>query len=179
MTEVDQPLTDTRALEPPYFAVSSRKLVILSIASLGLYDLFWMYQQWRRERDRSGDLISPFWRAFFGWFFAYSLFRRIQGVAATASVRVGYSAGWLAVAFLVINACWRLPPPYFLVSFFRFVALLPVRRVIEEINSAASPLADRNDRFSWANLALASVGGLVFLFGVWAAFQPQEATGAR
>ena len=51
--------------EHPYFPVATHKFVVLSICTLGLYDLYWFYQNWQRVRRRTREDLSPFWRAAF------------------------------------------------------------------------------------------------------------------
>src|SRR4051812_24345977 len=53
------------APEPAYHHVSPVKFIIYSICSLGLYNTYWFYKNWRYVRDRDGSNIRPFWRAIF------------------------------------------------------------------------------------------------------------------
>ena len=56
-----------RQLESPHRCVliSTTKLIVMSLFSLGLYHLYWFYKQWKLARDRTGENLSPFSRAFF------------------------------------------------------------------------------------------------------------------
>jgi hypothetical protein len=161
---------------PVYFPVSATKLIVLSICSFGLYELYWLYQQWRLERDRTREDVWPFWRAFFGLIFAFSLFSRIQRYGDETSVPVTYSPGWLAAAFVALNISWRLPDPLWLISLLTFLPLLPVRKAIAMINAAKAPRAEVNEKFSWANVALVIGGGLLLLLAVLGTVLPEEAT---
>jgi len=131
---------------PVYFPVSATKLVVLSLCSFGLYELYWFYQHWKLERARTGENIWPFWRALLAPIFAYSLFSRIQDYGSQQSVHVDYSAGGLATAFFVLQASWRLPEPYWLVSMLTLVPLLPVRSLVAAINSTHVPQASTNGK---------------------------------
>ncbi len=62
---------------PLYFPVSLLKLVIMSVVTAGIYEIYWMYKNWALVREREKLDIRPFWRAFFGFFFCYSLFKRV------------------------------------------------------------------------------------------------------
>lgn len=164
--------------DPIYFPVSTTKLIVMSLCSLGLYQLYWFYQHWKLERNRTGESLSPFWRAFFAPLFAYSLFTRIQEFGQQASLPVGYSAGGLTLAFIVLNVSWRLPDPFWLISMLAFLPLLPVRTAVAAINRGQAPLADTNQRFSAANIMLVLVGIPLVLLGLVATFVPEEALGA-
>ncbi|MGH7577402.1 MAG: hypothetical protein ACREM1_20010 [Longimicrobiales bacterium] len=65
----------------PFFPVSTGKFVAMSACTVGLYDLYWFYKNWQRVRDRSGESLSPFWRAFFAPLWSFSLFRRVHQYA--------------------------------------------------------------------------------------------------
>jgi len=56
----------------PFYCVSTMKFSILSLATFGLYELFWFYKNWAIVRARSDRDISPFGRALFSPFFCYS-----------------------------------------------------------------------------------------------------------
>src|SRR5262245_22041834 len=59
---------------PAWFAVGTAKLVVMSVATLGLYQIYWFYQQWKRVRD-GGEDVWPLPRAIFGVLFSYPLFK--------------------------------------------------------------------------------------------------------
>jgi hypothetical protein len=158
----------------PYFGVSLLKFSVLSLCSLGIYDLFWLYQQWKRERDRTGDSLSPFWRTIFTPIWAFSLLERIHGRAMNNRVVAPWSANALALGFLILTVAWRLPDPLWLVSFLAFVPLLPVQRTINRLNAEAAPHADHNRRFSAANIALVLFGGAFAVLTVLLTFVPVE-----
>lgn len=159
---------------PAYFPVSATKLVVLSLCSLGLYELYWFYQHWKLEYARTEEPMSPFWRAVFAPLFAYSLFRRIQEFGAQRSLDIRYSPGALAATFFALGACWRLPDPFWLVSLLSFLPLMPVRTAVAAINLAHAPEASTNGRFSGGNVVLVIVGGLFLLLALVGTFVPQE-----
>lgn len=157
---------------PIYFAVSATKLILLSVFSFGVYELYWFHWQWTLEKARTGEKLSPFWRAFFAPIFAYSLFKRIKAFADSSSLPINYSPGWLAAAFVGLAASWRLPDPVWLISFLTFLPLLPVRAAVASINLRHSPHSDKNGAFSGANIILLLAGGLLSLLAVVDASTP-------
>jgi hypothetical protein len=96
----------------PCFAVSLLKLSVMSLCTLGLYELFWFYKNWTIIKRREGTAIQPFWRAFFTFFFCYACFARIRGQAQVLHLERSIPAGALAVTWIVTNLLWRLPDPY-------------------------------------------------------------------
>ncbi len=68
----DSPASERVAPEPPsaqmtcpLFPVATHKFIVLSVCSLGIYELYWCYQNWKRLKQASGERLSPFWRAVF------------------------------------------------------------------------------------------------------------------
>ena len=122
----DSPAEATE-VEPPLFAVSILKLIVLSIVTLGLYEMYWAYKHWVAIRLREQSEIMPAPRAFFGVIFAWALFRRIEKIGVAEGVPDAPPAGFLAIAWVVVTLCWRLPDPVWLISMAAPVFMLPIR----------------------------------------------------
>jgi len=146
--------------QPPYFAVGIVKLAVLSVVSLGFYELYWFYQQWKHECDRTGDRLNPVARAVFAPLFAYSLFVRVEKQLVGDEFEDLSSAGFMAFAFFALTAAGHLPDPYWLVGLLAFLPLLPVQVAINRLNGRRAPEAPRNTRFTRANFALIVLGSL-------------------
>lgn len=58
-----------------FYVVSKKKMVVLFIMTLGIYQVFWYYQNWRLYKLATGEKIWPLPRAIFSIFFVHSLFR--------------------------------------------------------------------------------------------------------
>jgi len=147
--------------ETPYFAVGIFKLATLSIASFGLYLLFWFYQHWRCEYTRTGESLNPVARAFFSPIFAYSLFSRVKAQLTSEEQEDLASPAFLATAYFLLIVAGRLPDPYWLLAFLAFLPLLPVQIAINRLNQRCAPGAPLNDRFTKANIALIVLGAFV------------------
>lgn len=80
-----------------YFPVSTRKFIVMSVATGGLYELYWSYRNWDYIKRRDGLKIMPFWRAWFTLFFHYDLLKRMKGDLGSLAL-VDYSPGWLTRA---------------------------------------------------------------------------------
>ena len=147
-----------------YFAVSTPKFVVMSIFTVGLYELYWAYKQWKTIKARTGADIMPFWRAFFSGLWGFSLFGQIKADAERRAIGANWSAGLLGALYLVLLVTWRLPDPWWLVSLLSFLPMLPVVQTVERINNAPAHL--RNDKYSGANIAGIIVGPLVLALAV-------------
>lgn len=160
-------------VEPPYFAVSIPKLVALTLCTLGIYELYVQFYNWKLIKARDGSNIRPFWRVFLAYFFVYSLFVRVNRDAQKAGVR-GIPAGPLAAGWIIVSLLWKLPDPYWLVTFAAVLFFVPVQKAINRINEAAAPGHDPNDRFTDWQVAILVIGGLLLVLSVIGAFLPEE-----
>lgn len=150
----------------PFFPVSTNKLLVMSICTLGLYQVYWFYKNWQHIRRREQSNISPAPRALFSILFCYSCFRRIRNFDAPSLGKTNLAAGPLATGWIVTTLL-QMPEPYWLVSLFAPAFLVPVQALANEKNAAVSPNHDPNDGFSlWNWLAIAS-GSLVLAAAVF------------
>jgi hypothetical protein len=60
-----------------FYYIPVTRLVTMSILSGGLYDLYWMYKNYRYLKKRDGLRVLAFWRGVFGVVFCHDLFKRI------------------------------------------------------------------------------------------------------
>lgn len=148
----------------PYYPVTAAKFVVMSILTLGLYDVYWFYRNWRYVKDRYRLAISPFWRAVFVLIFCYELLKRVRDDAQSAGVSVTWSAGWLSAAYLGTNIIGsRLPDPLWMLAFLSVIPLLPVVATIQQMNQPGGDAWTAAGRFSGWDIAGCVVGGLFWL----------------
>lgn len=100
-----------------FFPVATRKLIVLSICTFSIYELYWFYQNWKRIRAYAPhETFSPFWRAFFGVIWAIPLLQRMEEQAGAVGVAGTGSAVVLGVCYILLTISWRLPDPWWLVQ---------------------------------------------------------------
>src|SRR5258708_10979613 len=115
-------------VEVRFFAVSPVKLVVLSVCTLGLYQIYWFYKHWALIKERSEPHIIPWGRAFFGIFWCYSCFEFIREDGRRLDVEPALPAGPLAIGWIATSLASRFPEPYFLIAFLSSLLLVPVQR---------------------------------------------------
>jgi hypothetical protein len=145
-----------RETSPSWFAVGVTKLVVMSLATLGLYQIYWFYQHWRRVRD-GGEKVSVLARSVFGVISAYSLFRRVADSAPDDPPAA--SPGLLAVLYAPLCMASNLPMPFGLVAVLSVLPLVAIQRVANGVAERDFPAADPNRRLTVANWAAVLVGG--------------------
>jgi len=158
---------------PVYFSVSKPKLIVMSLCTFGIYEIYWFFKNWKLVKERTGQNISPFWRAVFPIFFCYSLFNSIQHSANSHGVLSRMRPGWLAFSYIALGVSWKLPGSAWLISFLTFLPLLLVQEVINDINVKVAPDAEFNSKFSWKNIIVIIIGGILLFFSVLGIFMPE------
>lgn len=172
--------TASPAPAPPYFPVARHKLIVMSLATLSTYQLYWFYRNFALIAMRSGDRGSAFWRAFFAPVTAHALFAQIRMDARSRFIAVGWSAGGLAAIFFLVTISCFLPYPWLLLAFGSVFVLLPVHATAQAVNEIEAPNGPRNDTYTkWNIIAiLAGVGltiaGVIALREVDLLFQQLE-----
>ncbi len=58
------------------YSVPLSKWLIMTVATLGLYERYWQYRCWAQVRHADGSRISPLWRTLFAVFWVWPLFNR-------------------------------------------------------------------------------------------------------
>ena len=115
----------------------------------------------------------PFWRAFFAPIWAYSCFKHIKTSAGENNIPESLSIGSLAALYFILQTLWRLPDPFWLISLFSFIPIIPVNNVAFKINSKLITDIKNNETFSGWNWVGIVLGGLLFLFGLIGTFLPE------
>jgi hypothetical protein len=157
-----------------FFPVAPHKFIVLSVCTLNIYTLYWCYQNWCRVRERTGEQLSPFWRAFFAPVWVFSLFIRIAGQANEHRVTVNWNPTALGLGYLIMSGFGMLPDPWWLVSLACFLPFLPVVQTIQRLNEGEAATESRNAAYSGANVATVLVGGIIVLLAVVGTFMGEE-----
>ena len=156
--------------EAVFFPVSLLKLTLMSIATLGLYHLYWFYKNWKCVQQNYGEDVNAPIRAFFYPFAAYPLFTRIRDHARRAQVPGTLQAGMLALTLFILAMASRMPDPWWLASLGIFLPMLPVQSTVNEINRKLAPQADRNTRFSGWNIVALALASILVVLGLIGTF---------
>lgn len=164
------PTASGEGTTPLYFPVSRRKLIVLSIFSLCIYETYWFYKNWVLVKRRTRRDINPLGRALLPLFYCDDLFEDVAHSARVRMMPVTIRPGLLTLAYIGLLLAGRLPNPFWLVATLSFLPLLPVLRLMEEINLRVAPHAERNDRFSDENILVIAVGSLAIVWFVIAPF---------
>ncbi len=167
-------ISDAEA-EPHFFPVSTAKLIVMSFCTLGIYQLYWFYKNFKieSERDRLASLIPPLFRTVLVPIFCYEIFFGVNKSAASLGIQTRFHLGLLTAAWIILWLAGRLPDPYWLVSFLSVFALVPVQKTVNDINSRLAPRHDPNNRFTKLNVTAIVAGGIIWLLVIAGTFIPE------
>lgn len=140
-----------------FLYVPLTRLVLLSILTGGVYDLYWIYHNWRFLMRRDRLDIRPFWRTVFCYFYVNALFNEMNADHVASRIRKatfspgGLAAGWIILT-LISNVMSRSDNPgvglaAFAVGMLSCIFLLPVQTYVNEVNEA---LPNRPAYYRWS-----------------------------
>ncbi|HAJ57511.1 MAG TPA: hypothetical protein DCL35_07060 [Candidatus Omnitrophica bacterium] len=161
-----------KAVGAPFFAVSKKKLIVMSIFTVGFYEIFWFYKNWRFLKEKYGAKVIPGLRAWFAIFFCNGLFRVIKKYAQQHGLNADYKPVQLTVCFILLLAASKLPDPFWLAGFLSFVPLLPVQKAINDLNAKINPGEEINSKFSGWNILGIVLGAIFLIFIIAGIFLP-------
>lgn len=154
---------DHKLPQPVFFPVSLWKLTVMSLCTVGLYQVHWFYWNWRLIKQREGRRLSPPWRSVTGILFALPLFRRISREEGDNPSRFAFAV-LLFLLWAGLSVVAYAPGPWALVSLASVLPLLPMQAAANAINSRAAPGHNPNSRIvGWNLVALVVGGGLLAL----------------
>lgn len=156
---------------PPYFPVARHKLIVMSLATLSTYQLYWFYRNFELMAARKKENGSTFWRALFAPITAQGLFAQVRLDARSRFITVGWSAGGLAVIYFVLNIACFLSYPWWLLALASVFAVLPVHATAQAVNAIEAPKASPNDVYSAWNVVAIVVGIALTIAGIYATRQ--------
>lgn len=164
-----------------YFAISPKRLVLFSIITFGVYEIYWFYKNWEAVKKFEGEKIYPFWRAIFAVFFCYSLFKKVLESAKSNAYEDSYSPGWLATVYILLliigNGLSRIESYdigfnliWLTVAIATFIPLLSIQRAINFNNGRVRADFKLRKEFSGGEVVLIVVGviwSLLVLVGIF------------
>lgn len=154
----------------PLFAVTTTKLVVMYLLTVGFYGLYWFYKNWKAVKTNDDPEVMPFWRTFFLIFYIKPTFDKVQSEATRRGHDfTTYSIPSTVVVIATFYVAYAFPAPYnFLISLMGFIGLIPANLVAGKLNQSLDKnfhLDGRIRRWNWLAVLLAPLLYFVFLLG--------------
>jgi hypothetical protein len=146
-----------------FFNVGNTKLVLMTMSTFGVYEVYWLYKNWSAERSLSEASLSPFLRALFAPAFIFSLAERIKERSLAMGLPTTLAPGLVGTAFIVLSVLANAPDPYWMLCLFAGIALVPIQSEIARINEASGIVRGKEARYSVPNIVWLLIAGLIWL----------------
>ena len=139
------------------------KFALFSIASAGLYQMYWNYKSWKFLKERDSIEVSPFWRTFFMPIFLSSLFDRFSDMLRADGYKTSYPTPLLIFIWVILYTyCPYAEGPMWLAYYLSFVALIPVLNDLNTYWKEKSP--ELPEKFLTASQITLLIAGILFFF---------------
>lgn len=162
-----------------YAPISLTKYAVLLVVTCGLYELVWTYRAWKSEMQRSGEVLSPFWRAVFGRIYGFPLFAVIHRQANQAGATPWWNPDVMALVMLLCSIATNFTDWGFVFLLLSIVPLLIVQRTVLELHALRGGRGQINDRFRRSHWGLIVLFALVVFVALTGTQLPPEADQAR
>jgi len=116
------------------FPVGLFKLAIMSVTTLGVYQGYWMYRNWKYLRQRRKVKAHSVRRSDYPFFFIYPLFREIRAVGATIGSQSMVAPEILFVLWVALTLLANLPDPYYFLGNLDIIPILIVQSYVIKLN---------------------------------------------
>lgn len=114
-----------------FYSVPPSKYILLSIATFGLYDIFWFARNFTEIQRQEKSKISPVARGLFAIFFYSELARKVLSSAKYNGYDKKYNPTTLAFLFFVTVLLSRAPEYFWFLGFLSILTILPTVKAIK------------------------------------------------
>jgi hypothetical protein len=164
-----------------FFTVSSKKLILMYILTMGLYALVYFYEHWKAQKIKYELNVIPVLRAVFAIFFVHSLFSKIKGEAEEKGMTDLPALSGLATLFVVLSIVSTILSNVpgegvgavvgsllsIIMSVVALIPLLKAQKVANIINDDEEGLANADlTGVNWIFIILGVLFWLMSIFGV-------------
>lgn len=155
----------------PFYAVPGEKFVIMSVLSLGLYQIYWLYRNWMAVKYREGTRIRPLWRGYFGPLYLYPLARRVREGALAAGIDVGWRPWVIMLLYLPSIPFGYAESAIFLLGYAGVLPLWLLNRTVWRLHVRCGVNSGHDDYSFWDRIWLVA-GPLVLVLATLAFLFP-------
>lgn len=148
--------------------ISVPKLVILSILTWGLYEVYWHWKQWKQLK-LNGDDGWPILRAIFSGITFFFLASRIQDHHRFHDSPSSVRPGLLGIFYLGTAILWRLPGSASFLGFLTVIPLALAQSSINDLNRRLG-LTDPGPEIRTGTVIAGLLGLLLWVLSVYGLF---------
>jgi hypothetical protein len=145
------------------------QFILLSLASFGMYNIWWIYKSWKFFQEKDILDIRPAVRTIFSIFYLHDLFKRILTFANEKGYDKGFEPAIYFIGYVFVNMLSKLPSPFWLVSSLGVIFLVPPFKALNfaKQNSAEFTTIEQTS-FTTRQTVLLIIGFLFATLVIWA-----------
>lgn len=170
-----------------FYALSPLKLMVMSTLTVGMYDLYFWWQQWSARR-RAGEDVSVFWRTLFAGITSFSFRTTLTTALVLRDQKVSPALSSAPIGYLIFAMIDRavdrmtekavIDPVLGLslsigFSLLRAGMLVIIQRSVNDLLRAENYRGPVNRGVSAGALAIGLLGVLIWIFGVYGTLYPE------
>jgi len=161
----------------PYpYVISISKLIILSVATFGIYNIYWFYKHFKSFKDEDSWKVSPLLRAIFATLCSYSLFKRVSKKVDKLDGSMGFNPRGLAIFYFTLYLIPGWIESYWWVSLFAFLPLIPVQKAVNFYWKKKYHDKIMPSRFGGWNWIWMIAGGILIFSALYGSFDTSTIT---
>jgi len=176
-TKTQKTLTESKIDRntPPYpYVISTEKLLIMSVLTLGLFDIYWFYRHFKSFSSENEWRITAWVRAIFYPLTSYTLFRELNISVRKVDPAKGVSTVMVPILLFIINMLWKLPDPFWLITFASVLFLVPAQNTINFYWREKFGDKVEQAKFGGWNIAYSIIGGIFLILALIGTFFPER-----
>lgn len=183
LTEVQKP---QQIVEKYSNAQAPWRLVLLSILTFTVYEIYWFYRNWKHLKIHKNLNISPGWRTvglfipIYNIFLIYRQFIDIRDLAKQASCETYSSPGGITFGYIFLSGIsfklslyeWKLTAPEellgitiggLLIDLLAVWLLVDVQKTLNAYWKKEQPILEMRTKFSGGETTLLVIGGIFWI----------------
>ena len=163
----------------PYYTVSPARFILLSVLTLGIYQLIWFYYNWKICQENRNEGGSPFWKAFFGGFTSFSFFGKLRDEFALRDMRFGYNPAIFGFVVLTGGPLAALPGFLFLTTYLSVIPIFLANGRLMAYNRRVVGVGPFHEKMGLLQWGLLFLGGCLLYLSVTGALTGRNLMGSR
>lgn len=141
------------------------KFALFSIVTMGIYQMYWNYKNWKFFKEKDNLDVSPFWRTFFMPIFLSSLFDRFSDMLKAEGHQKSYPTPFLILTWVILYTyCPYAEGPVWLAYYLSFIAFIPVLNSLNIYWKEKSPELPEKLLTAWQIILL--IAGIFFFITI-------------
>jgi hypothetical protein len=147
-----------------YFPVGTKKFIVMCLCiPFHGYEIWWLYKNFVRQKERGGKIRSPLWRINLPFLYLRNLLEAMRDEGKPFDLNSELPIEKIILYWVMLIFCWLcFPPPWSILGIFSFVPFIFVNKYLIKLNQLANPDLKVDDKLRPFDFLVILVGGAYF-----------------